>query len=275
MATFATPAAAQTDPVITITGGAAVTEGGNVTFTLRPSPSPVGTNITVNLSVSEASGSDFVASADEGNKTKAMASSATFAVVTVPTQNDTTDEPHGSVTVTVMPGTGYTVGSPNSATRVVNDNDDPPATNNAPVFTGQPTTATVAENSAGGTAVVTVKATDSDSGDTVTHSLDSTADAVFDIDGSSGAITVQSGADLDFEAKSSYSATVTATDGTDSVTHDVTISVTDENEPPAAPADAHGVGGVRVKRVGELDGAKHGRQAGYFRLRCAVPGLRT
>jgi len=234
-ATIATPAAAQTVPTITISGGAAVTEGDDVTFVLRPSPSPLSAAITVNLSVSEASGSDFVAATDEGSTTRNMASGATFAAVTVPTQNDDTDEPNGSVTVTVMPGTGYTVGSPSSATRVVNDNDDSPA-NSAPVFTSQPSTATVAENSAGGTAVVTIKATDSDSGDTVTHSLDSTSDAVFDINGSSGAITVQSGADLDFESKSSYTATVTATDGTDSVMHDVTITVTDRDEPPPAPA---------------------------------------
>ena len=235
LATFATPAAAQTDPTITISGGMAVTEGSNATFTLTPTPAP-SANITVNLSVSEASGGDFVATANEGNKTRSISAGSTFAVVTVPTQNDTTDEPNGSVTVTVMAGTGYTVGSPNSATRTVNDNDDPPATNNAPVFTSQPTTASVAENSAGDTQVVTVVATDADTGDTVTHSLDSTSDAVFDIDGSTGAITVQSGADLNFEGTNSYTATVTASDGANTATHDVTISVTDVDEPPDTPA---------------------------------------
>ena len=71
--------------------------------------------------------------------------------------------------------------------------------NRAPVFTNQPTTASVAENSADGTAVATVTATDADAGDTVTYSLDSASDAVFDIHPSSGAITVQvaSGAALD------------------------------------------------------------------------------
>ena len=234
MATFATPAASQTVPTITISGGAAVTEGGNVTFTLTPTPAP-SADITVNVTVEEASGSDFVAATDEGNKTRTIAGGSTFAVVTVPTQNDTTHESNGSVTVTVKSGTGYTVGSPSSATRTVNDDDDPPATNNAPVFTSQPTTASVAENSGANTDVVTITATDAD-GDTLTYSLDSASDAVFDINGSSGAITVQSGADLDFESKSSYTATVKASDGTDSATHDVMISVTDKLEPPAAPA---------------------------------------
>ncbi len=234
LASFATPAASQTVPTITISGGAAVTEGGNVTFTLTPTPSP-SAGITVNVSVSEAGGSDFVAATDEGDKTRTIASGSTFAVVTVPTQNDTTHESNGSVTVTVKSGTGYTVGSPSSATRTVNDDDDPPATNNAPVFTSQPTTASVAENSGANTDVVTITATDAD-GDTLTYSLDSVSDAVFDINGSSGAITVQSGADLDFESKSSYTATVKASDGTDSATHDVTISVTNKLEPPVAPA---------------------------------------
>ena len=234
MATFATPAASQTVPTITISGVGAVTEGGDVTFTLTPTPAPSAT-ITVNVSVSEASGSDFVAATDEGDKTRTIASGSTFAIVTVPTQNDTTHESNGSVTVTVKSGTGYTVGSPSSATRTVNDDDDPPATNNAPVFTSQPTTASVAENSGANTDVVTITATDAD-GDTLTYSLDSASDAVFDISGSSGAITVQSGADLDFESKSSYTATVKASDGTDSATHDVMISVTDKLEPPVAPA---------------------------------------
>ena len=42
---------------------------------------------------------------------------------TVPTVNDGTDEPNGSVTVTVETGTGYTVGSPAAGTVTVNDND--------------------------------------------------------------------------------------------------------------------------------------------------------
>ncbi|MDE0472430.1 MAG: T9SS type A sorting domain-containing protein, partial [Ekhidna sp.] len=47
--------------------------------------------------------------------------SATYTVATV---NDDTDEPNGSVTVTVADGTGYTVGTPSEASVTVNDNDD-------------------------------------------------------------------------------------------------------------------------------------------------------
>ena len=108
--------------------------------------------------------------------------------------------------------------------------------NTVPAFgAGQATTASVAENSADGTAVATITATDAD-GDTLAYSLNSTADAVFAID-SNGAITVQveAGSALDHEGTPSYAATVTASDGAASATHDLTIRVTDVAEPPGAP----------------------------------------
>ena len=46
----------------------------------------------------------------------------------LPTLDDTRDEAHGSITVTVQSGTGYTVGSPSSASIVVKDNDVPAPT---------------------------------------------------------------------------------------------------------------------------------------------------
>ena len=90
----------------------------------------------MNLSVTDATGSDFVASGDEGDKTVTIASGNTTATYNVTTQSDTTDEPNGSVTVTVKTGSGYTVGAANSANVTVNDDDGP--ANNAPVFTSQP-----------------------------------------------------------------------------------------------------------------------------------------
>ena len=229
----ATGSTAILDMIVTISGGPAVTEGTAATFTVTADRA-MSANILVSIRVSEAAGSDFVAPADEGTHGVTIAADTTTATHSVPTQNDSTDEPHGAVTVLVAASTGYNVGTPSSASVTVNDDDDPP--NRAPVFTDQATTASVAENSGGGTEVVTITATDAD-GDTITYSLDSTSDAVFDIGGSSGAITVQSGAELNHEGTSSYAATVTATDSnSDTATHDVTISVTDEDEPPDAPA---------------------------------------
>ncbi|MXX22738.1 MAG: hypothetical protein F4Z93_06475, partial [Rhodospirillales bacterium] len=112
--------------------------------------------------------------------------------------------------------------------------------NNPPVFTGQPAAATVTENSADGTAVVAVTATEPDAGDSVRYSLDAASDNLFAIDSSTGAITVQveSGSALDFEAAPSITATVTATDTSNATaTHRVAIAVADEDEPPDAPGE--------------------------------------
>ena len=107
-----------------------------------------------------------------------------------------------------------------------------------------PTELSVAENSAVGTEVGTVAATDPD-GDTLGYLLDSASDAVFDID-SSGAITVAAADVLDHEGTSSWSVTVSVYDGRDSEGEDevtpvvdativVAVNVTDVEEPPPAP----------------------------------------
>ena len=109
--------------------------------------------------------------------------------------------------------------------------------NAAPTFLLESTTREVAENSAAGTDVgLPVTATDDD-GDTLTYTLEGTDAASFDIDASTGQILTKSGVTYDHEAKSSYSVTVKADDsngGTDTIA--VTINVTDEDEPPSAPA---------------------------------------
>ena len=115
---------------------------------------------------------------------------------------------------------------------------DTPVTNNAPVFS--PTTATreVEENSAAGTSVGAVipEATDSDSGDTLTYSMEGTDAASFAFDASTRQITTITGVTYNHEAtKNSYSVTVKASDGTASATIAVTIDVTDVNEKSAKP----------------------------------------
>ena len=113
-------------PVITISGGTAVTEGTGAQFTVNASPVP-SSNLTVNLNVSDAAGSDFLASTNEGSQTVEITASQTSATHTVPTEGDTSNEAHGDVTVTVVVGDlgarVYRVGSPSSATVTVNDDD--------------------------------------------------------------------------------------------------------------------------------------------------------
>ena len=121
---------------------------------------------------------------------------------------------------------------------------DPPVRNVAPDFAATTTTRTVAENMATGTPVgAPVSATDADD-DPITYSLGTTTDDMaFDISTSTGQISTK--APLDYETKSSYSVTVTATDDNDaSSSIMVTIMVTDEGLGAAAhgyDADESGV----------------------------------
>ena len=102
--------------------------------------------------------------------------------------------------------------------------------NNLPTFTdGDSTTRAVPENTAAGQNIGTaVAATDAD-GHTLTYTLGGTDKDSFDIVSTSGQL--QTKAALDYEAKSSYTVTVTANDGNgggDKIT--VTIRVTNVNE---------------------------------------------
>ena len=112
-------------PEVTITGGSAVTEGGEASFTIWSNPAP-SSSITVSYTVSQSG--TFVASGQLGDKTQSIsAASTTFAI---PTEDDTLEEAGGSVMVTLTTGTGYDVGAPSAATVNVNDDDapTPPAT---------------------------------------------------------------------------------------------------------------------------------------------------
>ena len=121
----------------------------------------------------------------------------------------------------------------------------PPTTNNAPVFTdGASTTRTVAENTAAGMNIGTsVSATDADN-DTLTYSLGGDPDAAaFSIVSTSGQL--QTKAALDAATKSTYSVTITVSDGTLTDTIPVTISVTGTSVEPPSVADG-------ICRVGDM-----------------------
>ena len=113
-----------------------VVEGADASFTLTASRAP-GADLTVRLTVSEADGSDFVAAEHEGTATATMPKGETEATFTVPTVNDTADEPDGSVTATLAgdgeKGRHYTVAAaPQDAASVKVIDDDAVAT--APTF---------------------------------------------------------------------------------------------------------------------------------------------
>ena len=94
------------------------------------------------------------------------------------------------------------------------------------------------ENSAADTAVgAPVTADDADTGDTLEYSLGGTDASSFEIDSDTGQIKTVSSGTYNYEAaQNSYSATVTASDGTDTDSIVVTINLTDVDEQPDKPA---------------------------------------
>ena len=74
----------------------------------------------VNLRISQTG--DFLAAGEAGDKTfsRRIGSTGLYAV---DLDDDAVDEPNGSATCTLLPGSGYTVGSPNSGTTTIIDDD--------------------------------------------------------------------------------------------------------------------------------------------------------
>ena len=157
----------------------------------------------------------------------------------------------------LMPGTSYRVqGALSSGFTSTVQADFRTTANSAPVFSPSEVTRKVEENRLAGTNVgAPVRATDSD-GDTITYTMGGPDASSFDLDDAIGQITVGSGTALDYETKTSYSVTVTATDtfdGTDSVA--VTIEVNDIREA--------GILGRIVITVGD-SGTDYGYDSGSY-----------
>ncbi len=159
-------------PVITVTGGSGVTEGVSAIFTLQ-SDRVSTTAINISLTVSDDAASDFLAASREGPRTVRLPAGARTVTYSVRTEDDSTDEPDGRVTVGIRGSSGYTAGSPSSASVAVRDNDAAPL--NVPVIT-------ITGGSAiteGGTARVTIRA-DRASTAAINISLDVSDDATSD-----------------------------------------------------------------------------------------------
>ena len=108
-------------PEIAVSGGSAVTEGGDAVFTLTATPAP-----TADLAVSVTVATDGDWGVTAGTQTVTIPTTGS-ATLTLATAGDDADEPDGSVTVTVDDGSGYTVGSSASGTVSVQDDDGAPA----------------------------------------------------------------------------------------------------------------------------------------------------
>ena len=117
---------AATVPSVTVSAGAAVTEGGGAEFTVSASPAPTA-DLTVHLTVADDAASDFVAPGDEGARTVVIGANQASAPFTVATVDDSTDEADGAVAVSVAASKAtpadYAVGTQASASVPVRDDD--------------------------------------------------------------------------------------------------------------------------------------------------------
>ena len=117
---------AATVPSVTVSAGAAVTEGGGAEFTVSASPAPTA-DLTVHLTVADDGTGDFVAPGDEGARTVTIGANQASAPFTVATVDDSTDEADGAVAVSVAASKAtpadYAVGTQASASVPVRDDD--------------------------------------------------------------------------------------------------------------------------------------------------------
>ena len=162
------------DPVARISAAdpTTITEGADASFTVTLSSAAPADGLTINVAVTE-SGSyieDGSASA-----TVVIAEGATTGTLTVSTEDDSLDEPDGSITVRITTGASYTVGTPNTAMVTVNDNDDPVAS----ISAADPTT--IIE---GATATFTVTLSSAAPADGLTINVDVTESGSYIEDGS-------------------------------------------------------------------------------------------
>ncbi|MEQ1519927.1 MAG: cadherin domain-containing protein, partial [Aestuariivirga sp.] len=134
--------------------------------------------------------------------------------------------------VTVSASDGSLTTSKAVAITVTNVNEAPTITSAA--------TASLAENGAG--TVYTAAATDPDAGTTLTYSISGTDAGLFDINATTGAVTFKSSPNYESPADAGgnnvYDVSVTASDGTNSTTKAVAITVTNVNEGPTITSGA-------------------------------------
>ncbi len=113
-------------PEVNIMGSVGGTEGGTATFTVTANPAPAA---DLQVSVTVTASGDFGVSTGAQTITIPSGGSAT---VSIPTTDDSADEPNGSITLTLNAGNGYTVGALASETVAIVDDDAAPLVINQP-----------------------------------------------------------------------------------------------------------------------------------------------
>ena len=231
--------------------------------TLSSTQPQVGTPLTATLTDPDGDVTDLTwqweVSDDAADRSFTLINGATSATFT-PGTRDVEKHLKATASYTDEQGSGKTAEVVStSAVRVAGE---PPSDSIAPAFAENTATRSVAENTAAATnigAPVTATDADTDSGDTLTYSLSGRDAASFAIIASSGQLQTKTA--LNYETKSRYSVTVTATDlsgASDSIT--VTITVTDVDEasvvtgPSTQSYPENGTGTVASYRASDPEG---------------------
>ena len=206
------PAPVNSPPSFTSGTSSSVAEGQTAAYTAAATDAQ---NNTITYSLSGADAALFDINASTGAVT--FKSAPDFENPADAGRNNVYD-----IVVTANDGTGST--NQNVAITVTNRND------NSPVFTSG-TASSVAENQ---TAAYTAAASDADAGTALTYSLSGTDAALFNIDAATGVVTFKAAPDFeapgDTGGNNVYDVIVTASDGTNSTTRAVAITVTNAND---------------------------------------------
>ena len=107
-------------PIVSISGGSSVTEGGSASFSLTASPAPSST-ISVNVEVTQEG--DFAQSGEITTHSVDIGTNGEGSL-SIKTDNDNTDEENGAIIATVTSGSGYSPNNNNVAEVTVTDDDN-------------------------------------------------------------------------------------------------------------------------------------------------------
>ncbi len=215
------------------------TDGATITRSIAENTA-AGTNIGTAVSATDANTSDTLTYTLTGTDANLFSIVSTSGQLQTKSALNYERKNSYTVTVSVSDGNG---GSDSitvtiNITNVVNKGTQQSNVNVAPVFTaGTTTTRSIAENTAADTNIGSaISATDANSGDTLSYTLSGADASSFSIVSTSGQL--QAKAALDYETKSSYTVTITVSDGTatDSITVTINVTDVDENRAPVFTA---------------------------------------
>ncbi|MDQ1772953.1 cadherin-like domain-containing protein, partial [Labilibaculum euxinus] len=179
--------------------------------------------VSVNLLKSgTTSGTDYSLS----STTIIITTGNTTGTATITGVNDDLDENNETVIIDISSVTNGTESGTQQVTCTLTDDDNTPVVTASQSFS-------IAENIANSGAVGTVLATDGDAGTSFSAWTETggTGASIFEINASSGAITVTDNSGIDYETTTSYTYTVTVSDGINtSASEMITINITDVND---------------------------------------------